>query len=206
MLNPPRTPLTWITVLKAATVADFDLLCDTRTDICSLPWTEPSRHEAMSYYFGIKRAHKEVIHLNIEITCLLTFMFDSHVDYYLAIQRYIIEDPPLAHSLSCQWQYQDHINESVVGKLIQASLLHGFTGTLSIGSHIGHDATLSADVLQPHWVFLIQSENVVGHHAGYKDGGKSEIAIDEDDIPCELNVDTDLVVQLVERLSTSVNV
>ena len=101
---------------------------------------------------------------------------------------------PLAHSLSCQWQYQDRINESVIGKLIQASLLHGFTGTLSIGLHIGRDATLSADVPQPHWVFLIQSANVVGHHAGYKDGGKSEIAIDEDDIPCELNVNTDLVV------------
>ena len=53
-LNPPRDPLTWSTVLKAATVADFDLLHDTRTDIRSLPWTEPSRREATSYYFGIK--------------------------------------------------------------------------------------------------------------------------------------------------------
>jgi hypothetical protein len=74
MLNPPRNPLTWITVLKAATVADFDLLRDTRTDIRSLPWTEPSRREAMSYYFGIKRAHEEIIRLNVEITRLLTFM------------------------------------------------------------------------------------------------------------------------------------
>ena len=29
LLNPPRDPLMWSTVLKAATVADFDLLHDT---------------------------------------------------------------------------------------------------------------------------------------------------------------------------------
>ena len=197
MLNPPRDPLTWSTVLKAATVADFDLLRDTRTDIRSLPWTEPSCREAMSYYFGIKRAHEEIIQLNVEITHLLTFMFDTHVDYYHAIQCYIIEDPPLARSLSHQWQYQDHINESVVFKLIQASQLRGFTGTLSIGSRVGRDTTLSANVPHPHWVFLIQSANVVGHHTGHEDGVEPEIAIDEDDIPREVNVDTDLVM-LVE--------
>ena len=175
-------------------------------DIRSLPWTEPSRREAMTYYFGIKRAHEEIIQLNVEITRLLTFMFDTHIDYYHAVRRYIIEDPPLAHSLSRQWQYQDRINESVVGKLIQASQLHGFTGTLSIGLHVGHDKTLSADVPQPQWMLLIRAANVVGHRAGHKDGGEPEIAVDEDDIPREVNVDTDLVIQLVERLSTSENV
>jgi hypothetical protein len=130
-------------------------------------------------------------------------MYDSHVDYYLAIQRYFIEDPPLARSLSCQWQYQDRINESIVGKLIQASHLRGFTGTLSIGSRVGRDTTITANVPQPHWVSLIRSVNVVGRRAGYKDGGESDITVDEDDIPREVNVDTDLVIQLVERLSTS---
>ena len=32
-LNPPRPPLTWETVMNAVTVADFDLLRDTRQDI-----------------------------------------------------------------------------------------------------------------------------------------------------------------------------
>ncbi|KAF8164965.1 hypothetical protein B0H34DRAFT_687229 [Crassisporium funariophilum] len=118
-LNPPRDPLTWSTVLKAATVADFDLLRDTRTDIRYLPWTEPSRREATTYYFGIKRAREEIVRLNVEITRLLTFMFDSHIDYYHAIQLCIIRDPSLACSLSREWQYQDRINESIVRKLIQ---------------------------------------------------------------------------------------
>jgi hypothetical protein len=209
LLNPPRDPLTWSTVLKAATVADFDLLRDTRTDIRRLPWTEPSRREAMTYYFGIKRAREEIVRLNVEITRLLTFMFDTHVDYYRAVQRYMIENPPLARSLSQQWQYQDRINDSVVRKLVQASQLRGFTGKLFIGSHIGHDPTLRVDVPPPHWASLIGPTNVAlsdGSRADRRDGGEAEVAIDEDDIPREVNVDTELVVQLIERLSTSDNI
>jgi len=206
LLNPPRDPLTWSTVLKAATVADFDLLRDTRTDIRCLPWTEPSRREATTYYFGIKRAREEIVRLNVEITRLITFMFDTHVDYFHAVRRYIIEDPPLARSLSQQWQYEDRINESVVRKLIQVSQLRGFTGKLSVGSRIGRDASLSVGVPLPHWASLIQSTNVVSVgdvHVDHGEGAEVEVAVDEDEIPRELNVDTDLVVQLIERLNTS---
>jgi hypothetical protein len=202
-LNPPRDPLTWSTVLKAATVADFDLLRDTRTDIRCLPWTEPSRREATTYYFGIKRAREEIVRLNVEITRLLTFMFDTHIDYYHAVQRYIIEDPPLAHSLSQQWQYQDRINESVVCKLVQTSQLRGFTGKLSIGSRIGRDASFRSGIPPPHWASHIQSESMIEVSFGNKEGPEVELAVDEDDIPRQINVDTDLVVQLIERLSTS---
>ena len=37
---------------------------------------------------------------------------------------------------------------------------------------------------------------------GNKNGADVDLAVDEDDIPREINVDTDLVVQLIERLST----
>jgi len=97
----------------------------------------------------------------------------------------------------------------VVRKLVQASQLCGFTRKLSIGSHIGRDATLHADVPPPHWASLIGPTNVAlsgGSRADCRDGGEAEIAIDEDNIPREVNVDTELVVQLIERLSTSDNV
>ena len=206
LLNPPRDPLTWSTVLKAATVADFDLLRDTRTDIRCLPWTEPSRREATSYYFGIKRAREEIVRLNVEITRLLTFMFDTHVDYHHAIQRYITEDPALAFSLTQQWQYETRINESVVRKIVQTSQLRGFTGTLFIGSRIGRDTALSRGVPQPHWASLITSTSATssgGDLTGHGDGEEAGIAIDEDDIPREVNINTDLVVQLMERISAS---
>ncbi|KAF8167514.1 hypothetical protein B0H34DRAFT_669941 [Crassisporium funariophilum] len=204
--NLPRDPLTWSTVLKAATVADFDLLCDTRTNICHLPRTEPSRREATSYYFGIKRAREEIVRLNVKITHFLTFMFDTHVDYYCAIQCCMMEDPALAKSLSQQWQYQDRINESNVCRLVQASQLHGFTGSLSISSCIGRNKALSADVPASCWVSLIQSMRLPYNHGscpGHSKRGEAEIVVDEDDIPREVNVDTDLVVQLIEQLSTT---
>ena len=191
----------WSTVLKAATIADFDLLCDTQTDICCLPWTEPSHHEATTYYFGIKCACEEILQLNIEITCLLTFMYDTHVDYHLAIQCYKTEDSPLATSLTRQWQYEDCINKSVVLKLVQTSKLHGFTGFLTIGSRIGHDTALSIDVPLPRWASLIPSISTLPSGGDWTDYGNGEevmIAVDEDDIPWELNIDTDLVVQLME--------
>ena len=205
MLNPPRDPLTWSTILKAATVADFDLLRDTRTDIRYLPWTEPSRREATTFYFGIKRAREEIVRLNVEITRLLTFMFDTHIDYYRAIQRYIIEDPPLARSLSQQWQYQDRINEKVVSKLVQASQLRGFTGKLSIGSRIGRDASFRSGIPPPRWTSLVQSQSMIEDSLDNENGAEVELAVNEDDIPREINVNTDLIVELIERLSTSDN-
>ena len=170
-----------------------------------MPWTEPSRHEATTYYFGIKHAREEVVRLNVEITHILTFMFDTHIDYYRAVQCYVIEDPPLARSLSRQWQYQDCINESVVRKLVQASQLLGFTGKLSIGSRIGRDESLSSGIPPPHWASLLQSESMIDSEVllGNENRAEVEFTVDEDEIPREVNVDTDLVVQLIERLSTS---
>jgi hypothetical protein len=56
LLNPPRDRLTWEKVINAVTLADFDVLRDTRTDIWSLPWTQPARREAMNLHFGMVRA------------------------------------------------------------------------------------------------------------------------------------------------------
>ena len=172
-----------------------------------MPWAEPSRREATTYYFGIKRAREEIVRLNVEITRILTFMFDTHIDYYRAVQRYVIEDPPLAHSLSRQWQYQDRINESVVRKLVQASQLWGFTGKLSIGSRIGRDTSLSSGIPPPHWATLIESESMIDSDLevslANENGVEVGLAVDEDEIPREINVDTGLIVQLIEQLSTS---
>ena len=42
-LNPPRPGLTWEAVVNAVTLADFDLLRDTRQDIRMLQWAQPVR-------------------------------------------------------------------------------------------------------------------------------------------------------------------
>ena len=88
--------MTWASVVQAASIADFDLLRESRTDIRSKPWTEAPRREAMNLYFGIKRAHEEIERLNVEIKRLLTFMLDDHSDFYIAVGQTVITDCYLA--------------------------------------------------------------------------------------------------------------
>jgi hypothetical protein len=195
LLTPPREPLTWSTVLKAVTVAEFDLLRDTRTDIRYLPWTEPSRREATTYYFGIKRAKEEIVRLNVEIMRLLTFMFDTHVDYQLAIQKHVETDPSLAHSLFIQWQYEDRINTAIARKLLQTSQLNGFSGCLTIATRLGRDPSLPTGISPPSWVAMLEAALPVLPD--------TEDVDDDDDIPREVQVDTDVVIQLFENINAS---
>lgn len=58
--DPLRDHLTWEKVINAVTLTDFDILCDTQTDIWSLPWAQPVHHEAMNLHFGIIHAREEI--------------------------------------------------------------------------------------------------------------------------------------------------
>ncbi|KAJ6481138.1 hypothetical protein C8R45DRAFT_1054313 [Mycena sanguinolenta] len=138
-LNPPREQLSFVQVLKTVSLAEFDLLRDTCNDIRKLPWTQPARREAAGLYFGILRAKEEIQRLNVEITRLLTFMLDEHVDYYIAIQQNILQNPNLAHELSDRWAHQARINESIAERLVKTSRLPAFSGRLFPGEQVAVD-------------------------------------------------------------------
>ena len=69
---------------------------------------------------------------------------------------------------------------------------------MSIGSRIGRDESFRSEIPPPHWVSLILPESMIESSLGNKNGVDVELTVDEDDIPQEINVDTDLVVQLIE--------
>lgn len=205
-LNPPQAHLTWSSVLNAATIADFDLLRDTRTDIRSLPWAEPSRREAMGYYFGMKRAREEIVRLNVEINRLLTFMVDSHVDYYRAVQANIVQNPSLAHILSLEWQHQDRIHESIMQRLAETSKLPGFTGTLSFGVRVNRDKALNMGIPLPSWMLVENPVDTVDMTQNMDIDGRRASSVENDDdldIPRELDVGTDALVEFIDRISSS---
>ncbi len=157
ILNPPRPPLTWASVVQATSLSDFDLLRDSRTDIRSQPWTEASRREAMNLYFGIKRAHEEIARLNVEIKRLLTFMVDDHVDFYHAVGRTVMEDPFLAAELSREYERRNEIHFQLARRLGQVGQLGGFTGTLDLGKRVGRDSQLEdVSIPEPAWVRVAQ--------------------------------------------------
>ncbi|KAF8873102.1 hypothetical protein BD779DRAFT_1452217 [Infundibulicybe gibba] len=151
-LDPPRPPLSWAELVEAITVADFDLLRNARQDIRKLKWAQPANREAMNLYFRIKRAREEIERLNVEIRRLLSFMLDAHANFFRAIARNLIQNPTLAWELQQRWVYRQEINKGIVGKLLQASRLRSFTGTLQPGVRVGTtDACQGQEVPPPPW-------------------------------------------------------
>ncbi|KAJ6535248.1 hypothetical protein DFH09DRAFT_1404689 [Mycena vulgaris] len=175
-LNPPRVHLTWASVVETVSLADFDLLRDTRMDIRRLPWAQPANREAMVLYFGIKRSKEEIHCLNMEIVRLLSYMVDEHVDYVRAIRAHVMVAPNLAHELSQQWITRTRINESIAFRLIKASNLHGFSGDTT---HVGHA--------------ISRTETEIIEY---------EEPDSDDDVPRVLEGADDHILDLMERLST----
>ncbi|PPQ90573.1 hypothetical protein CVT25_007129 [Psilocybe cyanescens] len=146
MMVPPRAVLTWESVIAAMNLADFDLLQDTRQDIQALEWVQPANCEGMVMYFQIKRAKEELIHLNVEIRHLLTFLYDNHIDHYRAICAKIILNPCLA------FECRPDGSIIIIWRLLQTSRLPGFSGTLFYGQHKGRDPSLKVDIPPPTWL------------------------------------------------------
>ena len=191
LLNPPREPLTWTTVIQAATLADFDLLRDARKDIRTLPWTEPLRREAMTLYFSIKRAHEEIQRLNVEIRRLITFMIDEHADFYHAIANTLFVDPPLASYLSRKWEHHNEVSTHIAHRLYKTSQLVGFSGSLEPGQRVGRASTRKPSVPLPDWAIAVSVEQ-----GTLQRSGEEESAAQGD-----VDAEAEAVVQFMESLS-----
>ncbi|KAJ7506731.1 hypothetical protein B0H11DRAFT_2153790 [Mycena galericulata] len=193
-LNPPRPRLTWHAVVNSASLAEFDWLRETRQDIREQPWAQPARREAMVLYFGIKRAGEEKVRLNVEIRRLITSMLDDHVDYYHAIAANMIPNPSLAHMLQMEWMFRTRLNASIAARLAQTSRLTGFTGSLF-----------------PVWLEQVLNLRTVS--VEYEEPDDVDTLTDEDrrqylvnGLAREEDFDDDLVIQLMETLSTNEDV
>ena len=121
-------------------------------------------------------------------------MLDMHVDYYHAVAANMIIDPAVAHSLSVEWEYQDKISQAVVNRLVQTSRLSGFSGSLSFGNKTDRDRSLNIGVPLPGWAVLIDPCGVDNACVGSEFENEAEVSR-------ELDVDTELVIQFVERIN-----
>ncbi|KAJ7667118.1 hypothetical protein B0H14DRAFT_3074287 [Mycena olivaceomarginata] len=194
-LSPPRDQLQWADVIAHTSLAEFDLLRDTRTDVRAQPWAQPARREAMVLYFGIKRAKEELIRLNVEIRCLITFMYDEHVDLHRAVAANLIINPPLAAELSERWLHATRISTAVCRRLVETSNLNGFTGNLFPGLREGRDTELVAHILG-----IAQSN--IEYEEPELAGEHVEDGVDDDVVVRELDIDEDGLAGLMEHLST----
>jgi hypothetical protein len=170
-LNLPRRALTWQAIVDMATLADFDLLRDTKNNILTESWTKPEVREAMALHFQLKRAREEVHRLNIEIQRQCTYMQDEYLIYDATIDRLEREAEValdninacglrnLAACLRSEQEYQSIIYSHVTYHLLKASKLRGFSGTLKPGQRkmfpCNSEATLQS---LPKWILQLQDK------------------------------------------------
>jgi hypothetical protein len=143
-VNPPRPPLSWNDIVKYAFLSEFDLLRDSRQDICERPWSRPACRVAMDQHFKILRAHEEILRLNIEIRRVITYMRDE--DAFLLKKECDLRDvdPILANQVALRREDRGRFNELHLKWFRKLSTHPGFTGSIIPG--VSRDAAIEVTV------------------------------------------------------------
>ncbi|KAF7292672.1 hypothetical protein MIND_01165400 [Mycena indigotica] len=208
-LNPPRPQIGWKEVNDLATLAEFDLLRETRSDVRLQPWTQPSRRQARTLYFGIKRAREEIRRLNVEIRRLITYLLDEHFDFYRAIAQHLITNPALAGELSRRWEHATQLSASICWQIRKCSRLIGFSGSLFPGTRVGRQQAKNDGLPLPSW--LGQELGIIQTEVSYEEVS-DDIPVGTDDeemratdgleVVNEIDLDEDDLGRLMNHLST----
>ena len=69
--------MSWDNIVKYAFLADFDLLSNTRSDVCLKVWAKPASQALMDQHFKMERAREKITRLNIEIPRLTIYIRDE---------------------------------------------------------------------------------------------------------------------------------
>ncbi|KAJ7118514.1 hypothetical protein C8R43DRAFT_901458 [Mycena crocata] len=151
-LNPPRERLSFAEVINKTSLAEFDLLRDTRQDIRDQLWTQPARREAGVLYYGLKRSKEEIVRLNIEMCRLITSMLDEHVDYSRAFLPRLSLIPRLPRFSQNNNFTRLGSAPSICRRLALMSKLTGFSGSLFPGEREGRYPPLADGIRPPFWL------------------------------------------------------
>lgn len=73
-MDPPRETLTYEAAVNYTFLSEFDLLRDSRDDVRSKPWADPSNRVLLNQFFKLVGATDELDRLHQEIQRLVTFM------------------------------------------------------------------------------------------------------------------------------------
>lgn len=136
-MDPPRPALNFKEIIEYSSLAEFDILRDTRGTVQSRIWAQPSYRAAMAYYFKMKCARKEIKRLNIEITRLRSFIRDDTALHSYTITALRSTNPGLATVLSHQWELRARVNLVHLARLNALACIPGYTGTTACGMRIG---------------------------------------------------------------------
>lgn len=115
----------------------FDILCDSRDDICTHPWATPKACYLMNKYFKICRAGEETTHLNIKIQRVIIHLYDKEQFLLYQQQELTAEKPALAHQVHLYRLEQLHF-----ARIHMLGRQPGFTGLLSPGAPLSSELSV----------------------------------------------------------------
>jgi hypothetical protein len=194
-LNPPPDQLAWHDIVQMVTLADFDLLRLSHVDICTLPWTQPVTRQAMSLYFGIKRAKEEIRRLNVEIRRLTTYMIDEFTHWSSVVTDTRDIDSVLSSYLSRQADFNIRVFQDIMYYLLKTSKLPGFSGSLDPGISIDKPSpTACATERTPQWLSALWTTDT-------SDEPLTEAEVKEEVVDATMEMQNELMVDLVVRFS-----
>ncbi|KAG1760151.1 hypothetical protein EDD22DRAFT_848692 [Suillus occidentalis] len=134
---PPQPILDYADVVGYATLGEFTLLKYSHHDFLSKPWAVPETQEMGAKYFKLIRSHEEIVHLNVEIGCLDTWVEYDDGKMIEVIEMLVADDPSslLAAELKRQYSVHHRINNIHRCHLHNIRQLKGYSGPIPLMQH-----------------------------------------------------------------------
>ena len=124
-------------VLEFVFLGEFDILRNTRRQICKKPWSRRAERETMNIYFKLLRAQEEIRRLNIEVRRLITFIYDYHKKMSKITAELARSNAKLGHQLQKRARLRKEHDINHLRRLRLLSSMEGFSGTLDAGRRVG---------------------------------------------------------------------
>ncbi|KAJ7736214.1 hypothetical protein DFH07DRAFT_870697 [Mycena maculata] len=136
-MTPPKPTLNWEEVMEYAFLVDLDLLHEGREDIRGELWAQPAGRAAMDQHFKLLRADKEIIRLNVEIHCFITYMVDEEA-FIIREEGHLREEgmAELAHQVCLVRMEHARFTPIHMSQLVKLSKVPGFTGNILAGTSL----------------------------------------------------------------------
>jgi hypothetical protein len=133
-MDPPKPTVDWDEVVEYAFIVDFDLLRKGREDIRGELWAQPAGRRAMDQHFKLLRADEEIVRLNLEICCLVTYMVDEEVFLSHEEERLrAVGKEGLAVQVGLLRMERGRFTDLHMSRLVKLSKVPGFTGSILPG-------------------------------------------------------------------------
>ena len=190
-LDPPRPPISWEAVSHINFLEEFNLLHDTRQDICEKPWSQPAVRELMKLSQRVKRAHEEIERCHIAIRRLYTAIHDETEDFEKTLSRLRTGDPLIYEAVYDFVARRQQVNRLLLAKLKIVMDSPGYSGDRSHGVRVGSGKSSGESVVGSGRLSAGCVEEVDGLDHDNNDNDE-ELGIDETD---------ELVGQLVDYIS-----